>query len=414
MSVSEKDISTCEIELSAWVFDYDQTEKEPTVTVYDGERELIQDTDFSVSYEDNINAGTATVTVTGIGKYKGTADRYFTINQISIDGIEIKGLKNKVYTGKAITQDFRVFRPRYYVGYPGITSDELYEDLDYSVNYENNVYPGTATVIITGMGNYYGTFYANFEITSEKRQISDCKVVLSEKNYYFSCMPIEPTVTLTDGYQELEEYLDYEVSYKNNINAGIGTVIITGLDTYEGTITEEFTIQRTNIKNVEVDGIRTLYYNGEALTQPLSDLYIGLDGVELSSDDYTIKYSNNVKPGTATMTITGKRNLTGSLKKTYKIQLTPTTYTNVSAKKGILYIISKKVSRISGYELQYSTNKKFKSGIKKIRGINNKKSLKISSLKRRTTYYFRIRTYKTISGKTYYSAWSKTGKINIK
>ena len=72
-------------------------------------------------------------------------------------------------------------------------------------------------------------------------------------------------------------------------------------------------------------------------------------------------------------------------------------------------------SQITGYQIQYSTNSKFASGNKTVtvKGVNSV-SRKISSLTAKKRYYVRIRTYKTVSGKNYYSAWSAVKNVTTK
>ena len=69
----------------------------------------------------------------------------------------------------------------------------------------------------------------------------------------------------------------------------------------------------------------------------------------------------------------------------------------------------------NGYQIQYSTSKKFAKGNKtKTISKNKTTSYTIKKLKKKTTYYVRIRTYKKVSGKTYYSGWSSVKKVKIK
>ena len=82
-------------------------------------------------------------------------------------------------------------------------------------------------------------------------------------------------------------------------------------------------------------------------------------------------------------------------------------------KKGQVTLKWKKVSNINGYEVQYSTDKNFKKAtIKKVK--SSKKSYVINKLKKKKTYYIRIRTYKKEGSTTYYSAWSSQKKVKIK
>ena len=75
------DISTCTITLSPTTYTYDGKAKEPSVTVKNGTNSLVENTDYTVTYDSNINAGKATVTVTGKNNFTGTKTAQFTINK---------------------------------------------------------------------------------------------------------------------------------------------------------------------------------------------------------------------------------------------------------------------------------------------------------------------------------------------
>ena len=77
----QKDISSCTVTVSPTSYTYDGTAKTPTVTVKDGTTTLKSGTDFTVSYSNNINVGTATVSISGKGNYKGSVTKYFTISK---------------------------------------------------------------------------------------------------------------------------------------------------------------------------------------------------------------------------------------------------------------------------------------------------------------------------------------------
>lgn len=89
-----------------------------------------------------------------------------------------------------------------------------------------------------------------------------------------------------------------------------------------------------------------------------------------------------------------------------------TSVKNTSA--GAITVAVKKNSQATAYEIQYSTNSSFASGNKKV-VLNNNAGLSkiIKSLKKGKTYYVRVRTYKTVSGNKYYSAWNSGVKIKI-
>ena len=129
----------------------------PTFQVKDGEKVLVSGTDFTAEVTNNVNAGEATVTVTGQGNYQGTVSGKFTISAKDLaDGdIVISGLPERVtYTGAAI-------KPLCTVTFGDIA---LVKDTDYTVTYSDNENAGTATVKISGQGNYTGEKTATFTI----------------------------------------------------------------------------------------------------------------------------------------------------------------------------------------------------------------------------------------------------------
>ncbi len=92
-----------------------------------------------------------------------------------------------------------------------------------------------------------------------------------------------------------------------------------------------------------------------------------------------------------------------------------TTITSVKTKSEAFTIKWKKKTNIAGYQIQYSTNSKFKKGNKTIK-IKKAKTVskKITGLKPSKKYYVRIRTYKIVNKKTYYSSWSKKKNVTTK
>ena len=139
-------------------------------------------------------------------------------------------------------------------------------------------------------------------------------------------------------------------------------------------------------------------------------------GVKLVLDtDYTVSYKNNTKVGKATVTIEGTGKYGSSAKKTFKINPKGTTLSKVTpGKKKLTVTWKKQTKQVSGYQIQYGTKKDF-SNAKKVT-VSGAKYIKtvIKSLKAKKYYYVRIRTYKTVSGKKYYSSWSKYKKVKTK
>ena len=141
----------------------------------------------------------------------------------------------------------------------------------------------------------------------------------------------------------------------------------------------------------------------------------------LSSGNYTVSYSGGRKNvGQYKVKVTFKGNYSGSITKTFHINPKKTTLSGVKAGKKKMTVKWKKQSKqVTGYQVQYSVNKKFKKGVKTSTIKKYKTtSASIGKLKAKKKYYVRVRTYKTvkINGKStkLYSDWSKAKAVKIK
>ena len=173
-------------------------------------------------------------------------------------------------------------------------------------------------------------------------------------------------------------------------------------------------LEKKSIEKATVSGISDKVYTGKAITQ---NPKVVVDGKTLVKDtDYTVKYSKNKDVGTATVTITGKLAYTGTVKKTFTIIPKPTSISKVTAaKKGFTVTWKKQATQTTGYEVMYALNTKFTSGKKTVNiAKNSTVSKKVTGLKAKKKYYVRIRTYKTVSGKTIYSDWSPVKTVTTK
>ena len=130
--------------------------------------------------------------------------------------------------------------------------------------------------------------------------------------------------------------------------------------------------------------------------------------------DYTAVYGNNVNIGTATVTITGIGDYTGTASGTFTILPKKVGSPKLKAGKNQLTVKWKADKSVTGYEIEYSLKKTFK----KAKKITVKKakttSYVIKKLKAKKTYYVRIRSFKTVAGKKYYSEWSKMLSKKVK
>ena len=165
-------------------------------------------------------------------------------------------------------------------------------------------------------------------------------------------------------------------------------------------------------KNTTIKLSKTSYtYDGKAKKPTVKVL--NSKGKVLKSSNYTVKYSNNVKAGKATVTIKFKGKYTGTIKATYTIKPKTTAITgatrNGSNGSKVALIWKKQAAQTSGYQIQYATDKKFTKDKQLVTVSSAKKTSKtIKNVSEDKSYYFRVRTYKEVNGKKVYSVWSKS------
>ena len=325
----------------------------PNITVSCNDVELVKNTDYTVSYSNNKNVGTATISITGIGDYTGTITKNFNIVARDISDTTIGSIPNQTYTGNSISA-----LP--VITYNGAT---LTKGTDYTLTYSNNVNVGTGTVTITGKGNFKGTTSKTFSISA--RAMSDTSVAnVSSQTYTGN--GISPLPTITYNNKTLKKDTDYTLSYSNNINAGTATITITGKGNFTGTTSKTFSISARAMSDTSVANISSQTYTGNVIS-PLPT--ITYNNKTLKKDtEYTLSYSNNINAGTATITITGKGNFAGTTSKTFSISaraMSDTNVVNISSQTYTGNVIlplptitynNKTLKKDTDYTLSYSDN----------------------------------------------------------
>ena len=287
---------------------------EPELTVKKGSLTLKKDVDYTVAYSGNTNVGTAKAILTGKNtSFKGSKEIKFNIvakqitaNDVTLDHDSMKYTGANLYPVPTVT--VRLTRSNTHT----LTSSE------YSVSYKNNISVGTGTVIVTGKGNYTGTVNKNFQITSADGDIniSSAKFgTISDQTYTGS--EIKPSVSVTLNGKSLSSS-NYTVSYMNNINAGTGTVVITGKGTYGGSAQTNFKIKPRDISAVSVTGLTAQKYTGFAVQPNLTLTYNGK--TLRKGTDYTLTFTNNANIGNGNAIINGLGNFTGTVTKTFPIR----------------------------------------------------------------------------------------------
>ena len=303
ITISAKDISLCSFEEISDIT-YTGSEITPDVKVTDGSKLLVKDTDYTLSYTKNINAGTANITVSGKGNYSSSRTLEFKILSKNIGFCTFDTVGDITYTGSALTPEVR------------ITDGDrvLIKDTDYTLYYDKNTDKGTAQITAYGKGNYSSSKTLFFNILSKNIDLCDFEEI---DDITYTGSALTPDIKITDGNKVLIEDTDYSVSYENNINAGTAKVIIAGKGNYSSSETLTFKILSKNINTCTFDEIDNMTYTGSALT-PDVKITDG-DKILIKDTDYTVSYENNINTGTAKVTVTGKGNYSSSETLTFKI-----------------------------------------------------------------------------------------------
>ena len=218
------------------------------------------------------------------------------------------------YTGSEVT-------PEVTVTHSGKT---LVKDRDFTVTYHNNIEPSSyynsPWVGIDGIGNYQG--YVTKSFTINRADISSCTVTLSDESLTYTGSSLRPTSTVKSGDKELTLNQDYYVSYRNNWDAGTASAILTGTGNYTGSVTKDFTIKPLDISRYSAS-LSQYSYTSDG-TEKCPDVTVTYGDKTLAAGtDFTVSYKDNVKEGTATVTITGAGNYTGIINTTFTITAAP-------------------------------------------------------------------------------------------
>lgn len=296
--------------------------------------ELKENKDYKLSYQNNTKTGTATVVITGMGAYNGTAKKTFKILQNDISGLA-------AVMGTSFVYEKGGCKPKPTITYNNM---KLVEGTDYTLTYRNhNKIGNTASVTIKGKGNYKGQIVRYFEVTMQ--DIANLKVVATDKAYQNKKNIYKTKVQVIDlNGVALVAGTDYAkdiyYTYESGAKAGqpvlstdiipAGTVI--GVDVrvanprcYQGTAHGTYRIVQADVSKAKVS-INPQEYTGRSIRLKKSQIQVTLNGVLLGNDDYEIVgYENNIKQGNAKITIRGVGSYGGTKTATFKIK-----------KKGIL------------------------------------------------------------------------------
>ena len=227
---------------------------------------------------------------------------YRLMLNISRDMFESVDLSSTGYTGEPITKEVKAG--------PSIGADE------YEVSYENNLNAGTATIRLTGKGRLVGTLEYQFKINKVSLNGVPVELSFSHVKYNGNSHDVIPTV-LVDG-RELDYGADFTTDYWNTTDAGTATVVITGTGNYYGTTRVTFQINPAPLDQSATVTIADQPYTGTGVT-PGFEVRDNNGNILTAGIDYQYSFSDNIEPGTATLTLTGLRNFSGTLVTHFRI-----------------------------------------------------------------------------------------------
>ncbi len=303
---------------------------------------------YTISYRNNTEVGTASVIIQGIetGKYVGSCTKTFAIKgtPFSKKTIEISGLQTKLpYTGKALYQN-PVLKDKQ-------SGSTLEKNVDYKITYTNNRNAGKATMLLTGINKYSGEIKQTFTIdkvtlTAELLQQNALTVKQNRAG-------VTPDVELVYEGRTLVNGADYKLTYTNNKNTTTDVkkayINIAGIGNFKG-----------SLKNAVTLTIEPKSWDSQELTVEVPDLkykantreykpnaVVYDNGAKLvKNKDYTIEYELNKKED-ITLTETGTLPANGHVAKVI-ITLTGADYTvksedAQSSKKTVEFRITEKL-----------------------------------------------------------------------
>ena len=267
---------------------------------------LTKDTDYTLTYADNTNAGTASVTVTGKGAYAESGDSwktttaYFTIGkaeqEVSFAGVSDNSV-SKTYGDSAFTEAATVkLNPDVSGQQAGEitykTSDATVATVDSTTGEVTIVGAGTATITATAAatGNYNGAS-ASYTLTVNPKDIGSEDVTVSKiADQPYEGLPVTPSFTVTDSDPDLAKHnlavnVDYTYAYDNNTGVGEGKITLTGTGNYTGT--KEVTFQIVSLQEFIITVAPapiTIYMGGQA----------GFDQVVVDEDTGAIQASKSL------------------------------------------------------------------------------------------------------------------------
>ena len=302
----------------------------------ESEEPLEKNVDYRIAYVKNINAGTATMTITGLGKYSGTIKKNFTIDKVA--------LTKNMLLGETITvkQNRAGATPDVELVYEGRT---LIKDRDYKLTYTGNKNTTNDTkkawINIAGIGNFKGSLKNAVELKIEPKSWNSGEITVEVPDMKYNSKKAQytPNPVVYDNGKKLTKNKDYTVAYASNTKADIGEitgewqshtakVIITlsGSDYVVGEAGEEkefdfrITGKLISEAKVKVDPQKKQFFSQYGTKPDKTALIVTYKNNPVGDDEYDIvSYSKNDKKGKATLVLAGKGQYGGTKKVTFTI-----------------------------------------------------------------------------------------------
>ena len=393
-----------------------------TVNIYDGDKKLELDKDYTVQYENNINVGTGRIVITGIGDYKGTAYRDLRIIQAQIGKAQKESIPDQIYDG--IRK-----RPKCVLVFNG---QELHEEIDYKTEYRNNLNPGSASIVVTGIGNFKGSRTVYFNIVKPEPSEGDENDPTDQPTTSGGNNPADQQAP-SGGNEPADQPAPTGGNEPTGQTTPSGGNEPTGQTTPSGG--NEPTGQTTPSGGTEPTGQTTPAGGNNTTGQPAPSAVNQVTKIEDStpagekSSVGNPKSGSNLQPETAAGQVKDRNTphtiIKPVLPKTNTELITisrkPVIKKAKTGRKGKVTITWKKFrktkktkaiwKKIKGIEVQYSTDLSFRMNSKTLILGKKKTKLVLKGLKKKKNIYIRMR-YTDGSGG--YSGWSSVRKVKVK
>lgn len=392
---------TPSVNLSATSFVFNNNTQKPVVTVSD-DNTVLSEKDYSLSFDSGLkDVGTYNINVVLKGNYSGSASVTYKITAKNVTPQVTLSKTSFVFNGN-------VQKPSITVMDGSTKIDSANYDVTFGTGLKNT---GTYNISVKLKGNYSGSKEVSYKITP--KNITP-EVRLSASSYVYDGKVKKPSVTVYNGKTKMPAS-EYTVSYSEGLkNAGTYRASVKLKGNYSGTKTASFKINPKK-ETPSVTITKTAFvYNGKAQKPGIT---VKIGGTKLPASNYQLTWSSGLtNVGTYKVICKLKGNYTGTKTVSYKINPQATAIRSaIGSAKTMTVKWGKKVKQTSGYQIQYSTSSKFASGNRLITVVGaNNVSRTINKPTAGKNYYVRVRTYKKVGAKTYYSSWSPVANTAMK